>query len=101
MKPTIILNPREYDPNLLLDALQQTFHLKNDAALSRFLRVHTSVISKLRCRRLQISSRMIISFHDATGMSIRQLRALMGDHRPFCLLSEKNPYVNRRYRKAA
>jgi plasmid maintenance system antidote protein VapI len=70
-----------YDPNRLLDALIVKLSLKNDAALSRALEVAPPVISKIRHRRLPVDAALIIRMHEVTGLSIRELRDLMGDRR--------------------
>jgi len=90
MKDEPSLNPVEFDPNLLLDGLRQKYRLKNDAALSRYLQVTPSVISRLRCRKSQITCAVLICIHESTGLSIRELRAMMGDNRPFCLLGKNH-----------
>ncbi|HEX7643170.1 MAG TPA: hypothetical protein VF472_13275 [Burkholderiaceae bacterium] len=73
--------PADYDPNRLLDALINTLELKNDAALSRVLAVEAPVISKIRHGKLPIGGILLIRMHDASGLSIKELRALMGDRR--------------------
>jgi hypothetical protein len=70
-----------YDPNRLLDALIEKFHLKNDAALCRLLAVYPPVISKIRHHRLPMGATLLISMHEASGLTIAELRALMGGHR--------------------
>lgn len=70
-----------YDPNRLLDALVEKLHLKNDAALCRRLEVAPPVISKIRHGRLPVGASMLIRMHEETGLTIRELRDLMGDRR--------------------
>ncbi|MBS0309366.1 MAG: hypothetical protein JSS58_10390 [Proteobacteria bacterium] len=70
-----------YNPNFLLDFLRERMALRNDAALSRTLEVAPPVISKIRHRRLPIGASLLIRMHEVTGMSIRELRDLMGDRR--------------------
>ncbi|MEN3293721.1 MAG: hypothetical protein V7642_2974 [Burkholderiales bacterium] len=77
-----------YDPNRLLDALIEKMNLKNDAALSRLLEVAPPVISKIRHRRLPVGASLLIRMHEATEMSIRELRDLMGDRRTKYRLSD-------------
>ncbi|MEO7494900.1 MAG: hypothetical protein ABIT83_23890 [Massilia sp.] len=71
----------EAEPSNLLDALIAHLELKNDAALSRALYLSPPMISKLRNKALQVSATVLVRMHDVTGLSIRELRALMGDHR--------------------
>jgi hypothetical protein len=77
-----------YDPNHLLDTLREKMKLKNDAALSRMLEVAPPVISKVRHRRLPVGASLLIRMHEVTGMSIRELRDLMGDRRTKYRLSD-------------
>lgn len=70
-----------YDPNRLLDALLERLRLKNDAALSRLLEVAPPVISKIRHRRLPVGASLLIRMHEISGLTIQQLRNLMGDRR--------------------
>ena len=70
-----------YNPNLLLDELVQRLRLKNDAALSRALEVAPPVISKIRHQRLPVGASLLIRMHEVSGLSIRDLRDLMGDRR--------------------
>jgi len=89
MKHELELNPPEYDPNLLIDSIISTFRLKNDAALAHLLGMNRAVVSRLRNRRTQLTPGVMICLHEATGLSIRELRALMDDKRPYCLLRKK------------
>ncbi|MEO8600635.1 MAG: hypothetical protein ABI656_12485 [bacterium] len=75
------LAPQDFNPDNLLDTLIEQLKLKNDAALSRKLEVAPPVISKIRHRRLPIGASLLIRMHEASGMSIRMLRDLMGDRR--------------------
>lgn len=76
-----VARPETYDPDNLLNALIQRLKLRNDAALSRMLEVSPPVISKIRQRRLAIGASLLIRMHDITGLTVRELRALMGDRR--------------------
>ena len=70
-----------YNPNGLLDCLIERLLLKNDAALSRQLNVAPPVISKIRHYRLPVGASILIRMHEVSGLSIRDLRYLMGDRR--------------------
>jgi hypothetical protein len=72
----------KYDPNNLLDTLIKKLGIKNDAALSRVLEVAPPVISKIRHKTLPVGPNLLIRIHEETGLSIREIRALMGDQRP-------------------
>jgi hypothetical protein len=77
-----------YNPNRLLDALLESMRLKNVAALSRMLEVAPPVISKIRHHRMPVSASVLIRMHEATKMSIGDLRFLMGDRRNKYRLSD-------------
>jgi plasmid maintenance system antidote protein VapI len=70
-----------FNPNNLLNTIIERMHLKNDAALSRLLEVAPPVISKIRHGRLPIGASLLIRMHEETGMSISEIRELMGDRR--------------------
>lgn len=78
-----------YDPNHMLESLISQLKLKNDAALSRALEVSPPVISKIRHRRLPVSASLLIRMHEVCGLSIRDLRHLMGDRRGKFRISDK------------
>ena len=71
----------QYDPNNLLDTLIKTLGIKNDAALSRALEVAPPVISKFRHKILPVGPSLLIRMHEESGLSIREIRNLMGDRR--------------------
>lgn len=71
----------QYDPDVLLNEIVKQLGLKNDAGLSRVLEIAPPVISKIRHRRLGIGASLLIRMHEATNISITDLRALMGDRR--------------------
>lgn len=77
-----------YNPNRLLDELIQRLSLKNDAALARTLEIAPPVISKIRHLRLPVGPSMLIRMHEESGLSIRELRDLMGDRRNRLRISE-------------
>jgi plasmid maintenance system antidote protein VapI len=79
---------QSYNPSRLLDALLENMRLKNDAALSRMLEVAPPVISKIRHQRVPVSASLLIRMHEATGLSIGDLRFLMGDRRNKYRLSD-------------
>lgn len=70
-----------YDPGRLFDSLRAALRLKNDAALSRALGLGPPVISKIRNRQIPVGASVLIRIHEATDMSIAELRAVMGDQR--------------------
>lgn len=70
----------DYDPNVLMDTLIERLKLKNDAALARELEVAPPVISKIRHRTLRVGATMLIRMHEASQLTIGELRNLMGEH---------------------
>ena len=71
----------KYDPNNLLNKLIDHLHLKNDAELSKMLEVAPPVISKIRHHKLSVGASLMISMHEISNISIKDLRILMGDKR--------------------
>jgi hypothetical protein len=72
-----------YDPNNLIDILTKKLNLKNDAALCRMLGIFPPVISKIRHRRLPVGASLLIRMHEVSGLSIADLRSMMGDRRKY------------------
>jgi hypothetical protein len=71
----------KYEPNVLFDELIQLRRLKNDAALALVLEVAPAVISNIRHKKLPVGATLLIRMHEESGLSIKDLRALMGDRR--------------------
>lgn len=72
-----------YDPNRFLDAVLNELKLTTDAALALRLEVAAPVISNIRHKKLPIGATLLLRIHDETGLSIKELRQLMGDTRRF------------------
>lgn len=75
------IDTASYDPNRLFDALIDKLQLKNDAQLCRELNVAPPLVSKIRHRRLPVGGSLLIRMHEVSGLSIAELRHLMGDRR--------------------
>ena len=73
--------PETYDPGHLLNMLLRKLDLKNDAALGIELEIRPPLLSKIRNRRVPISAAVLIRMHEVSGLTIGELRALMGDRR--------------------
>lgn len=86
---TQLKDQQKYDPDNLLDTLISKLNLKNDAALSRLLEVAPPIISKIRHRRLPVGASLLICIHEVSGISIMELRNLMGDRREKFRISDK------------
>lgn len=80
---TLVLapTPATYNPNQLLDLLLLRLGLKNDAALSRVLDVARPVLTGIRLGTLGIGAWLLIRISEVTGLSIADLRRMMGDQR--------------------
>ncbi len=65
--------------NTALDHIIAVLRLKNDAALCRALQVSPPIISKIRNDRVGFGPSMIIRVHEATGLSIRAIKELLGE----------------------
>lgn len=76
-----LLEDPHYHPNRLLDTIIASLALKNDAALSRALGVPAPLLSKVRHRRQPVAAELMIPIHEATTLSIAEIRDLMGDSR--------------------
>lgn len=70
-----------YDPNNLLDTIIKKLGLKNDAALAHALEIHPPILSKIRHCKMPVGALMLIRMHEISDLSIKDLRALMGDRR--------------------
>lgn len=70
-----------YDPEQLLDCLLDKMHLREDAELAKKLKMDKRLLSKIRERRLQISGSMLMLMQEATGITIAELRRILGDRR--------------------
>jgi plasmid maintenance system antidote protein VapI len=79
-----------YNPNHLLETLLVRLQLKSSAALSRALEIDPPLISKIRHGKLAVSAPLLIRMHEVSGLSIKELRALMGDRRKKFRISEKH-----------
>jgi transcriptional regulator with XRE-family HTH domain len=72
-----------YTPEAFLDRLCEKLGARSLSALGRVVGLSPSVLSKVRRRRLAISSEILLKIHDATDIPVRELRRWMGDMRPY------------------
>lgn len=75
----LLIHPSNVKPHLLLDVLIEVMSLASDAALSRKLRVPMDAIYKCRSGKLPISSQMLMRMHEASGIPLQELHALMAE----------------------
>lgn len=80
-------NSSTYNPNKLLNTVNARLGLASDNALSRKLKVARNVIGDIRAGRIQVCGSMLLWMHEATGLSIDELRRLLGDRRAKCRLN--------------
>lgn len=59
----------------------QRMGLQDDEALARKLKVVKPIVTMIRKRRLSITAPVLMWMHEASGLSIAELRALIDDHR--------------------
>ena len=85
-------NPH-YSPEILLDTVMRVLGLRYDRHLAHRLGVQPPQICKIRKRRLLVTSAILISMHEETGLCLRELRALMGDYREHTRPSAKHPTI--------
>lgn len=64
--------------NAILDKMIDRLDLKNDAALSRVLKLAPPVLSKLRHGRLPFGAAHQIRAHEVTGWSIADIKEILG-----------------------
>jgi transcriptional regulator with XRE-family HTH domain len=84
-----IQQPPVYNPDQLLKMLLTRLELKSNAALCRVLDVSPPLINRIRQGKSAISAPLLIRMHDISGISIRELRHMMGDRRRRFRISEK------------
>lgn len=68
----------DYNPSRLLDAMIDILRIKNDAALARTLKVSAPNLSKIRHGRIGLSPGVLIKMNEVSGVSIQQLKYLLG-----------------------
>lgn len=70
-----------YNQARLLDALLKHFQLRRDSELARRLDIPRSFICKARKGQRPIGPVIMLRMHEESGISIKKLRAIMGDRR--------------------
>jgi len=95
-KKSPLVGQEGYTPNHLLDTLMEVLGAKSDAALARALDVPPSTISKVRHKQVAVNSDMLLTAHELTEISIRDLRDMMGDTQSKYWLGGMDPQVKSR-----
>ncbi|WP_034348666.1 hypothetical protein [Noviherbaspirillum massiliense] len=70
-----------YNPNHLFDALIERMGLSNDGALARKLKIARSLINEIRKGQRPVAGSLLLWIQEATGITVNELRMLMGDRR--------------------
>lgn len=78
-----LLQLDSYKPAELLDTICKIVQANNDVQLSKLLETAPSNISKIRNKVKPVSGDALLAMHEVSGLSIRELRKLMGDKRKF------------------
>jgi hypothetical protein len=80
-RPDSLGAAEDYNPELLLNSLMDRMHLTEEGELAKHLRMDKRLLGKIRERRLQISGSMLMQMQEATGITIAELRRILGDRR--------------------
>lgn len=72
---------QSYNPSNLFDFLCRRYRAKTDVQLAMLLGVGNPLICKMRRRVQPVSGSLLIRIHEITGISIRELKEIMGDRR--------------------
>ena len=77
----LVTNNRTYNPAHLFDIIGEKFKIKTDVQMGMFLGIGNPSICKIRHRIQPISGSLLIRIHEITGLSIPELKDMMGDRR--------------------
>ncbi|HZW13145.1 MAG TPA: hypothetical protein VFF81_08145 [Noviherbaspirillum sp.] len=72
---------KHYDPNRLLDTLQQRLDSRNDQALAQRLHISLKTLEKIRSGDLQLSASLLLCMAESAATSMEELRSIVGDRR--------------------
>jgi hypothetical protein len=70
-----------YNPNRLLDTLEQWLGIDSDETLSRMLRVSPQIIRGIRSGRRPVQASILLAMAEGAGTTIDELRRILGDRR--------------------
>ncbi|MRW89941.1 hypothetical protein GJ699_08095 [Duganella sp. FT80W] len=82
-----------YDPDQLFDRTIAHLKLRGDRELGRILQVTAPLLRKMRQHQFPVSGVVLLRIHEVTGISLPELRQLMGDRRQKFRLSSHGPDV--------
>jgi hypothetical protein len=72
---------KQYDPNRLLDALQDRLGLSSDQALAQHLHISLKTLDKIRSGDLQLSATLLLYMAERAATNMEELRSIVGDRR--------------------
>ena len=91
-----LLSSEAYNPKALIALVKKTLGIKKDSELVRLVGFNASVISKVRHKRKLLSAELLLAFHDLTGLSIREMKQIMGAPGPSPFAAHRNSGKSRR-----
>ena len=77
-----LLSSEAYNPKALIAHVKKALGIKKDSELVRLVGFNASVISKVRHKRKLLSAELLLAFHDLSGLSIKEMKQIMGDLGP-------------------
>lgn len=86
---------QNFNPNDLFDALIKRLQLSSDQALSKRLCLARHVVVNIRQGRIPLAASLLLSIQQQTGISVDELRRLMGDRRAKCRLMCQARFASR------
>jgi len=95
MRDSTMEHAGHYDPAGLLDAMEARLMLSSDAQLARLLELQPPLISKIRHRHLPVGAAFLIRLHEASGMTIADMRTLLGDRRTRFRIGTRDSSIGR------
>ncbi len=88
-KSVELMHLPSYQPDLLLDFVRQKLGVHTDRAMCKILGFSPVSISKIRHRRIAVGAELLLAMHEETEVPIKELKALMGDHRDTSIRSKR------------
>lgn len=76
-----LLTMENYQPMVVIDVVKKRLGAENDLQLGAMLEISKNTISKIRHRKMAIGAAMLLAMHETSGISIKELKHLMGDTR--------------------
>lgn len=67
-----------YKPEVLLNIMAKNLKVRSDASLARYLGVGAPMICRIRQKKMAINGNILVRMHDASGVSLDELRRIAG-----------------------